>query len=132
MSNYNRTVLTGHLTRKPETKELPSGTTVTECSLAVNKSWKDKSGEWQEKVSYVPCKIWGERGPAIAERFDKGQHVLIEGEIDMDSWEDKETGKKREKLSLIITKMLKLGRLGGGEPNEAPKAAPKKDDDVPF
>ncbi len=137
MADYNITTIMGHLTRKPETKTIPnSNQTVTEVSVAVNKSWKDKkTDEWREKVSFIECQQWGERGEAVATRCDKGMQVLVEGELEQQRWEEKETGKSRSKLLLNIKKLLIIGDRTVGkhveEPEtEKPQPKPQQDDDA--
>jgi len=139
MADYNKWTGMGHLTRKPETKTIPnSNQTVTEVGLAVNKSWKDKkTDEWREEVSFIDCQQWGERGEALATRCDKGMQVFVEGELEQQRWKEKETGSPRSKLLVNINKLLIIGdRTVGRTPEEPPpgrpKAAPQKDDDVPF
>ena len=139
MADYNHWTGMGHLTRKPETKTIPnSSLTLTEVSVAINKSWKDKAtDEWKEKVSFIDCQQWGDRGEAIATRCDKGMQVLIEGDLEQQRWEDKETGANRSKQVINIKKLLIIGdktvaRTVEEPPPERRKAAPQKDDDVPF
>ena len=98
---YNRVVLLGNLTRDPETKSTTGGQSVTSFSIAVNDTWV-KDGERQERVNFIDCEAWAGRGETIAKYFSKGRQILIEGRLRQDSWEDKETGKKRSAIRVIV------------------------------
>ena len=99
---FNKVILMGNLTRDPETKTTPSGQSVTNFSLAVNRTWKDASGAQQEAVSYIDCVCWGKAGEIIAQYLTKGRPVLVSGRLDQRSWEDKETGGKRSKVEVVV------------------------------
>ncbi len=95
MNNKNRCDFTGHLTRDPEVKVLPGGSTVANFSLAVNKSWKDKgTDEWKEKVIFVEFRAWNGLGEMIGRNWKKGDYVSVDTEFAPDSWEA-EDGTKR-------------------------------------
>ena len=100
MPSYNRVILMGHLTRDPELKELQNGS-VCNFGIAVNESWKDKSGEKQERVTFVDCTAWNGTGEAIAKYLEKGRAIHIEGRLQQDQWEDKD-GQKRSKLKVVV------------------------------
>lgn len=110
MPNYNRAQIMGHLTRDPESKSLASGVNVTECGIATTEKWKDKnSGETKEKTAFVDFVVWGRRGELFAEWFNKGSAVFIEGSLELDQWDDKETGKKRSKLKIKVSNFENVG-----------------------
>lgn len=98
---YNRVILLGNLTRDPETRMAGSGS-VTSFSVAVNDTWTDKSGQRQERANFIECEAWGQRGETIAKYFTKGRQILVEGSLRQDTWEDKETGKKRSAIKVNI------------------------------
>ena len=117
----------GNLTRDPEIKYTAKGTAVCEISIAVNKTWKDQSGAKQEKVSFFGCSAFGKTAEVIAEHFKKGKPILIEGELTQDTWEDKESGKKREKTKVQIDSFQFVGgRDEGG--TSAPRQSAKPAD----
>src|SRR5690606_11625200 len=89
-------MLTGRLTREPETKYLPSGMAVTNLGVAVSRPFKDKSGEWREEVAFVDVEVWGKAAERIAETGRKGQPVYVEGRLKMDTWE--RDGQKQSKM----------------------------------
>ena len=88
----NKVILLGNLTRDPEMRYTNSGTPVAEITIANNRKVKEK-----EEVVFVDVTVWGKQAEILTEYFVKGSQILIEGRISQDSWEDKETGKKRTK-----------------------------------
>ena len=98
---YNRVVLLGNLTRDPETRSTSTGQSVTAFSIAVNDTWV-KDGERQERVNFIECEAWAQRGETIAKYFSKGRQILVEGRLRQDSWDDKDTGKKRSAIRVVV------------------------------
>jgi len=115
---FNKVILMGNLTRDPETKTTTSGQTVTNFSLAVNRTWRSQDGQQQEAVSYIDCVAWGKPGEIIAQYLQKGRAVLVSGRLDQRSWEDKETGGKRSKIEVVVEdfNFVGGGEGGGSEP----------------
>ena len=99
---FNKVILMGNLTRDPETRTTPNGQSVTNFSLAVNRTWKGQDGQTNEDVSYIDCVAWGKPGEIIAQYLGKGRAVLVSGRLDQRSWEDKETGGKRSKVEVVV------------------------------
>ena len=98
MASYNRVILAGNLTRDPEVRTTSTGLTVVNATIANNR--KKKNGE--EEVAFIDLTIWEKRGEAFARFHKKGDKVFIEGELRMDSWEDKQTGQNRTKLKVSV------------------------------
>jgi single-strand DNA-binding protein len=98
---YNRVVLLGNLTRDPETRMAGSGS-VTSFSVAVNDTWMGKDGQRQERVNFIECEAWATRGETIAKYFTKGRQILVEGSLRQDTWDDKDTGKKRSAIKVNV------------------------------
>ena len=119
MASYNKVILIGNLTRDPQVKYLPSGTAVAEIGLAVNRTWFDKqSNSKKEEVTFVDVTLWDRTAEVAGEYLTKGKQVLIEGRLQMDSWEDRETKQKRTKLKIVGESMTMLGsRTDGAGPN---------------
>jgi single-strand DNA-binding protein len=114
---FNKVILMGNLTRDPETKTTTSGQSVTNFSLAVNRTWKGADGQQNEDVSYIDCVAWGKPGEIIAQYLGKGRAVLVSGRLDQRSWEDKETGGKRSKIEVVVEDFNFVGDgqgTGGG------------------
>lgn len=99
---FNKVILMGNLTRDPETRNTPNGQSVTNFSLAVNRTWKGADGQQNEDVSYIDCVAWGKPGEIIAQYLGKGRAVLVSGRLDQRSWEDKESGGKRSKIEVVV------------------------------
>ena len=121
----NKVIVIGNLTRDPELKALPSGVQVTNISVATNRTWKDKEGNKQEAVEFHNVVAFGRTAEIINQYLKKGSSVLIEGRLQTQSWEDKETGKKMYRTE-IVTEKMQLGprRDGGGaNANSAPSTS---------
>ena len=119
MASFNKVILVGNLTRDPEVKYTTGGTAIAEIGLAVNRTWFDqKSNERKEEVTFVDITLFGRQAEVAGEYLGKGRQVLIEGRLQMDSWDDKETGKKRTKLKIVGEQMTMLGGRGDSGPGE--------------
>ncbi len=101
--------MAGHLTRDPELRFLQNQTAICGFSIATNKKWKDQQGNQQEKVCFVECVAWGKRGETINQYFKKGAGILIEGELELDQWDDKDTGQKRSKHKINVQSFSFMG-----------------------
>jgi single-strand DNA-binding protein len=118
MASFNKVILVGNLTRDPQVKYTTGGTAVTEIGLAVNRQWFDKqSNTRREDTTFVDVTLWGRTAEIAGEYLAKGRQVLIEGRLQTDSWDDKETGQKRSKLKVVGENMTMLGSRndGGGQ-----------------
>lgn len=118
---FNKVILMGNLTRDPETRTTPNGQSVTNFSLAVNRTWRDASGEQQEAVSYIDCVAWGKPGEIIAQYLGKGRAVLVSGRLDQRSWDDKDSGQKRSKVEVVVEDFNFVGDGQGG--SDAPRTS---------
>jgi single-strand DNA-binding protein len=159
--SVNQVTLLGNLTRDPELRQTPSGQQVCNFSLALNRAYKDQSGEWVETTDYVDIVAWGPLGERVSQYLQRGRRVLVQGRLQSRSWEQE--GQKRSKVEVLATDVTFLDGRGGGddEGNEgydggsssssrgsraaAPAGAKKKDtviedigdepinlDDIPF
>ncbi len=111
---FNKVVLMGNLTRDPEMRTTPNGQSVTNFTLAVNRTWKGADGQNQESVSYIDCVAWGKPGEIITQYVSKGRALLVSGRLDQRSWEDKESGGKRSKIEVIVEDFNFVDSQGGG------------------
>lgn len=107
---FNKVILMGNLTRDPETRTTPNGQSVTNFSLAVNRTWKGQDGNTQESVSYIDCVAWARTGEIIAQYMQKGRPILVSGRLDQRSWE--QDGQKRSKVEVIVED---FNFVGGGQ-----------------
>jgi single-strand DNA-binding protein len=115
MASFNRVILMGNLTRDPQVRYTPGGTAVAEIGLAVNRQWFDKqTNTRKEDVTFVDVTLWGRTAEIAGEYLGKGRQVLIEGRLQTDSWDDKETGQKRSKLKVVCENMTMVGGRGEG------------------
>jgi len=99
MSDNNVTIV-GNATRDPELRFTPTGMAIANFGVAVNRRWQ-KDGEWQEKVSFIDVVCWQKLAENVAETISKGSRVIVIGRFDMNTWDDKETGKPRSKIELV-------------------------------
>jgi len=115
MASFNKVILVGNLTRDPEVRYTPKGSAVCDLAIAVNRQYSLDNGEKREEVTYVDVVLWARLAEIAGEYLKKGRPVLIEGRLQMDSWDDKQTGQKRSKLRVVGETMQLLGsRQGGG------------------
>ena len=111
MPSFNRVILVGNLTRDVELRYIPSGTAVTDISLAVNDRVK-RNDEWIDEATFVDVTLWGRTAEIAAEYLSKGSPVLIEGRLKQDRWEQE--GQKRSKLKVVGEKLQMLSSRGSG------------------
>lgn len=116
MASYNKVILIGNLTRDPQIRYTPKGTAVAEIGLAVNRTWFDQAtNQKKEETTFVDITLWGRQAEIAGEYLSKGRPVMIEGRLNLDTWDDKESGQKRSKLKVVCEQMQLLGsREGGG------------------
>lgn len=131
---FNKVTLMGNLTRDPETRQTPNGQSVTNFSLAVNRTWKGQDGQTQEQVSFIDCVAWGKTGEIIAQYMQKGRPILVSGRLDQRSWD--QDGQKRSKVEVIVEDFNFVGggeggggNYSGGNSDDKPSSS-KKDDVV--
>lgn len=110
----NKVILVGNLGADPETRSMPSGTTVTNIRIATSESWKDKtSGAQQERTEWHNIALFGRLGEIAAEYLRKGSQVFVEGRLRTRKWQDKQ-GNDRFTTEIVADNMQMLGGRGGG------------------
>lgn len=136
--SVNQVILLGRLTRDPETRTTTSGKSITSFSLAVDRPGQDDGADFFEVVA------WEKLGDLVAQYLSKGRRCVVQGRLRQDTWDDKDTGRKRSKVGIVATDVTFLDAPNGGEgSNAAPR--PSKDvtpaqiedepislDDIPF
>ena len=148
MASYNKVMLLGNLTRDPEVKYTPKGSAVADIGLAVNRTYTTDGGEKREETTFVDVTMWGRQAEIAGEYLKKGRPLFVEGRLQLDTWDDKQTGQKRSKLRVVCENFQMLGSRdgggegggGGGRPSggssrhakSAPAAEESADDDIPF
>jgi single-strand DNA-binding protein len=140
--SVNQVILLGNLTRDPELRQIPSGQSVCSFSLALNRAYKDASGEWQEATDFIDVVAWAQLGERVSQYLTKGRRCLVQGRLQSRSWE--QDGQKRSKVEVLANDVTFLdGRgddnggsqgsaggssTGGGSSNSS--SSSKKKDDV--
>lgn len=122
--SLNQVTLMGNLTRDPELRQTPNGQNVTSFSLALNRSYKDSSGEWQEATDYIDIVCWGPLAERVAQYLSKGRRCLVQGRLQSRSWE--QDGAKRSKVEVLANDVTFLDSRGGeegGSSSDAPVAS---------
>ena len=147
MRGFSKAIITGNLTRDPELRTTPNGASVCSFSVAVNRVYRDASGEQKEDVSFIDCSAWGKLGEMINQYAKKGSGVLVSGRLDQRSWEDKTSGQKRSRVESVVEDFNFVGngsRENGGSsdiesndtvPEDIPADIPDEEidlSDVPF
>jgi single-strand DNA-binding protein len=123
MANLNKVLLMGNLTRDPEVRYTPKGTAVANLGLAVNRVYTTETGEQKEEVTFIEIEVWGRQAETAGQYLSKGRPVFIEGRLKLDSWDDKETGQKRNRLRVVAERIQFLGApRGTAEFKEQPPA----------
>lgn len=119
MANLNKVMLIGNLTRDPEVRYTPKGTAVTDIGMAINRNFTLDDGERREETTFVDITFWGRQAEVIGEYMKKGRPMYVEGRLQLDQWEDKNTGQQRSRLKVIGENFQFLGGRdegGGGAP----------------
>ena len=145
MANVNRVTLIGRITRDIELEYTPKGTAVTELGLAINRKRKDESGNTTEETTFIDVSMWGRQAELASQYLGKGREIYIEGRLQLDTWQDKQSGQNRSKLGVVCENMQFIGGNGGqGQQQAAPQrqAPPQQqqvdhsnideNDDIPF
>jgi len=149
----NKVILIGNLGADPETRAMPSGTSVANLRIATSESWKDRqSGEQQERTEWHRVALFGRLAEVASEYLRKGSQVYIEGSLRTRKWQDKQ-GNERYTTEIVANDMQMLGGRGGGasgvpgggggessrertelEPTSASSSTEREefDDDIPF
>lgn len=123
MSSVNKAIILGRLGKDPETRYMADGKAVTNFTLATSETWKDKSGEKQEKTEWHNCTVYGKLAEVVGEYLRKGSQAYVEGKIQTRKWQDKE-GKDRYATEIIVNELTMLG--GKSDAKEPQQAKPVK------
>jgi single-strand DNA-binding protein len=144
--DINRVTIVGRLTRDPELRQLPGGTSVLQMGVAVNGRQRDEAGNWTDKPNFFDVKVFGNQADMLANHLSKGRRIGVDGRLDWSSWEAQDGG-KRSKVEIVAQSVQFLdsrqdgGDLGGGGNQFVPAGATQgsdadfgggADDDIPF
>ena len=125
--NLNKAMVIGRITQDLELKTTNTGREVVSFSVASNRTWKDQSGQKQEKTEFHNIVSWGSQAKTIAQYFVKGQEIYAEGRLETRNWEDEGSGKKMYRTEIVLEKFefgSKPGGAGGGGYSGGGSAAP--------
>ena len=125
MANLNRVLLIGNLTRDPEVRYTPKGTAVAEIGLAVNRIYSGEDGEKKEETTFVDVTLWARQAEVAGQYLKKGRPVFIEGRLQLDTWDDKQTGQKRSRLRVVSENLQLLGSRQEGD-SSSPAPPPRR------
>jgi single-strand DNA-binding protein len=140
--DINRVTIVGRLTRDPELRALPSGTSVLQLGVAVNGRQKDAAGNWSDKPNFFDVKVFGGQAEMLMNHLSKGRRIGVDGRLDWSSWEAQD-GSKRSKVEIVAQSVQFLDSRGDGEGGAnqfVPAGATAgreedfggSDDDIPF
>lgn len=137
MAYLNKVFLIGNLTRDPELRVTPKGTAICQFGLAVNRQFKDESGQTRDETAFIDIEAWGKQGELVSKYLTKGSPAMVEGRLKLDQWEDKQSGQKRSKLKVVLENVQFLSSRGGaggpagGPPEEGIDQTPPAERHVP-
>jgi single-strand DNA-binding protein len=123
--NLNKVLLIGNLTREPELKYTSNGSAVCELSMAINRKYKSGE-EMKQETTFVEVTIWGKQAESSSRYLSKGSPAFIEGRLQLDTWQDKESGKNRSKLRVVAERVQFMGSKSDNQ--EAPQQASESND----
>lgn len=127
MPNLNKVMLMGNLTRDPEVRYTPKGNCIAKLGLAINRKWTSEDGEKKEDVTFVDVTCFGKTAEVVGQYFKKGKPVFIEGRLNLEQWDDKQTQQKRQKLGVIMESFQFIDSAVSDDGGERRSAAPKDD-----
>lgn len=133
--SLNTVTVSGNLTRDPELRATPSGTSVLGLRIAVNDRVKDQAtGEWTDRPHYFDVDLFGKRADALAGILSRGAKVAIGGRLRWREWEAQD-GSKRQAVT-IVADAVELMQQRDGAAHAAgqgqPRSSQEADDDIPF
>lgn len=108
MASFNKVILAGNLTRDPELRTTQSGQSCVSFGIAVSEKYTTQSGEKREETCFVDITAWGKTGDTIAQYFEKGKPILVEGKLKLDQWQTQQ-GENRSKLTVTLTSFAFIG-----------------------
>jgi len=147
MPDLNKVMLAGRLTRDPEARVLPNGTSLCKIGLAYSRKFRTKEGEQKEETLFINATCWDKTAEFVRDHFKKGRPVLLEGRLKLNEWDDKATGQKRSTIEITAERIEALdwedrgggsgsggggGSRGGSRSSSAPSDEPLPEDDIPF
>lgn len=105
MTDFNRVILMGRLTRDPQVRYLESGTAVGDIGMAINRRWYDTNNKPQDEVTFVDVTVWGKNAENLNQYQGRGGCVHVEGRLQLDQWTDAQTNQPRQKLKVVAERV---------------------------
>ena len=132
-NSVNKVIIVGNLGQDPEARFTPQGTAVTNLSVATNESWKNQSGEIQDRTEWHRVVIYGKMAETASEYMKKGQMVYVEGKLQTNEWED-QNQVKRKTTEIRCDNFIMLGRRSDSTQGSTVQnnKTEDQDDDLPF
>lgn len=145
--SLNKWMGIGNLGKDPEVRYTASGTAVASVSIATSSSYKDRDGNWQDKTEWVNLVFWSRLAEIASEYLHKGSKVYVEGRLETQSWEDKDSKKRMYRTQIVVQDLVMLDKREDGgndrhqesesrsrrsEARPASDQDPITDDDIPF
>lgn len=134
--NFNKVILGGRLLRDPEIKYTPKGQAIARLGIATSRKFKSGDGEEKEETAFVDVEAWGKQAEVISQYLKKGNPLFIEGRLKLDTWDDKESGKKLSKLKVVLESFQFVGGKSEKSDSPAPQGQTKSqaadDSEPPF
>jgi single-strand DNA-binding protein len=126
MPSLNKVYLIGNITRDPELRHTPKGTAVVDISLAINRvtGGGETGNERKEETTFVEVTLWGRNAEIVGQFCKKGKPLMVEGRLELDTWEDRETRQKRSRLKVIGENLQLLGAPAGRAENGSVQGRP--------
>lgn len=131
MASFNQVILMGNLTRDPQLKYLPSQTALAEFGIAASRKFKTQAGEDREEVLFADCSAFGKTGELINQYFRKGKPIFVVGRLKYDSWEDKNGGGKRSKITVAVDSFQFVGGRDDAPSGDRPRRDEADQGDAP-
>lgn len=127
---FNKVVLLGNLTADPELRTTTTGQNVASFTIAVNRTYTNAQGEKQDETSFINCTAWGRTGETIAKYVSKGRQLLVSGRLQQRTWQDKDTGKNRSAIDVVVEEFSFISDGNRGTAAAAPVASEPSIDDI--
>jgi single-strand DNA-binding protein len=140
----NTVILLGNCGQDPDIRYTASGKPVAKLSLAINENYKDNQGNWQERTHWISVVAWQRLAEVVGDYVQQGTKLYVHGRLNTESWEDRRSGEKRYRMSVVAEKLIVLsnGRQGAGNDRdsqsrpdraETTNASPEAvDEQIPF
>lgn len=130
VQHINIVAVTGNLTRDPELRSTPAGTSVCSLRIAVNGRRKDQSGQWIDDPNFFDVTVWGGQGEACAQYLSKGRPLAVQGRLDWHEWKAKD-GTGRQQVQIVAQSVQFLNARGDGDDGQQQQQQQTAEPDLP-